>query len=324
MTDRIDFSGQVAVVTGGGGALGASFAREFARRGAAVVVNDLGGSPTGDGGSTGHADDVVRDLIAGGGRAVASYDSVATARGGAAIIDTALSAFGRVDIVVSNAGNQRNAAFGAMTEDDIDAVLAVHVKGAFNVCQPAYRAMVAQGYGRIVLVSSQSGIFGSPFRANYGAAKTALIGLMNVIAQEAPPGICVNTLFPNARGGRMGGTPLAERPDAAFLQAAGARSRHYADAMEPEFVTALACYMASRQCDTSQNMFSALGGKYSRLFVGLTEGWYSAGPDAPSCDDILARIDTIDDRARYAVPLSGLDEMDTVVAARQAALAGQA
>jgi NAD(P)-dependent dehydrogenase (short-subunit alcohol dehydrogenase family) len=317
--DRIDFSGQVAVVTGAGGALGSAFCRELARRGAAIVANDLGGTTTGEGGSTDYADAIVHELRTAGARAVANYDSVAEEAGGQAIIDAALSNFGRVDIVISNAGNQRNAAFGSLTAADIEAVFAVHVKGAFNVCQPAYREMVRQGYGRLVLVGSQSGIFGNPMRANYGAAKTAMIGLMNVIAQEAPPGVAVNTLFPNAQGGRLGGTALAERPDIAFLKAAGERTRYFAEAMKPEFVAALACYMASRQCDSSQNMYSVLGGKYSRIFVGLTEGWYAPGADAPNCDDILAHIDRIDDRSHYAVPLSGLDEMDSVLAARRAA-----
>ena len=315
---KIDFSGQVAVVTGGGGALGSAFCRELARRGAAVVVNDLGGSTTGVGGSPDYADAVTSELRAAGGRAIANYDTVSTAAGGQAIIDAALSAYGRVDIVISNAGNQRNGRFGELSEEDIDAVYAVHAKGAFHVCQPAYLEMVKQGYGRIVLVSSHSGIFGNPFRANYGSAKTALIGLMNVIAQEAPPGVCVNTLFPNAQGGRLGGTPLAERPDVAFLKAAGERTRHFAGAMKPEFVAALGCYMASRQCDSSQNMYSALGGKFSRIFVGLTEGWYSPGPEAPSCDEVLANIGVIDDISRFDVPLSGLDEMDTVLAVRSA------
>ena len=314
---KIDFNGQVAVVTGAGGALGSAFCRELARRGAAIVANDLGGAPTGEGASRGYADAIVEELKGQGARAVASYDTVATAAGGEAIIETALSTFGRVDIVVSNAGNQRNGAFGTLSEDEIEAVYAVHAKGAFYVCQPAYREMVRQGYGRILLVSSQSGVFGNPFRANYGSAKTSLIGLMNVIAQEAPEGVVVNTLFPNAQGGRLGGTPLEERPDIEFLKAAGERSRHFAQGMKPEFVAALACYMASRQCDRSQHMYSVLGGKYSRLFVGLTRGWYSPGSDAPTCDDILAHIGEIDDRSVYDVPLSGLDEMDTVLAARR-------
>ncbi|MBG6120092.1 MULTISPECIES: SDR family NAD(P)-dependent oxidoreductase [unclassified Sphingobium] len=312
----IDFSGQVAVVTGGGGALGAAYCRDMARRGAAVVVNDLGGDTTGQGGTTDYADRVVHAIVAEGGRAVANYDSVASEVGGEAIIDTALRHFGRVDAVISNAGNQRNGRFGELSADDIDAVLDVHVKGAFFLCQPAYRVMTRQGYGRILLVGSQSGIFGNPIRANYGAAKTAMIGLMNVIAQEAPDGVLVNCLFPNARGGRLGGTPLAERPDKEFLKAAGERTARFAEAMTPEHVSALACYLASNACRTSQNMYSVAGGKYSRIFVGLTHGWLATGPDAPRCEDIAAHLDEIDDQAAYDVPLSGLDEIDTVIAAR--------
>lgn len=304
----IDFTGQVAVVTGAGGALGSAFCRELARRGAAIVANDLGGSPTGEGQSFDYADAVVRDIEAAGGRAVANYDSVATEAGGQAIIDAALSSFGRVDVVVSNAGNQRNGRFGELSEDDIESVYAVHTKGAFFVCQPAYRAMVEQGYGRIVLVSSQSGIFGNPFRSNYGSAKTALIGLMNVIAQEAPPGVAVNCLFPNAQGGRLGGTPLSERPDIEFLKAAGEKTSHFREGMQPDFIVPLACYLASGACANSQNMYSALGGKYSRIFVGLTEGWYKPGPVAPTCEELAKQIARIDDRPHYDVPLSGLDD----------------
>lgn len=313
----IDFTGQVAVVTGAGGGLGSAFCRELARRGASVVVNDLGGSTTGAGASSEYADRVVQEIRAAGGRAVANYDTVATEAGGAAIIAAALDSFGRVDIVISNAGNQRNGRFGDLTAEDIDAVYAVHVKGAFFVVQPAYRQMVRQGYGRIVLVGSQSGIFGNPIRSNYGAAKTAMIGLMNVIAQEAPAGIAVNCLFPNATGGRLGGKPGDVRPDAEFLAAAGERTRHYLQGMDPSFVAALACYMASRDCATSQNMFSVLGGKYSRIFVGLTEGWYHPGPTAPTVEEIAAHLPEIDDRQHYTMPKSGLDEMDTVLAAQQ-------
>jgi NAD(P)-dependent dehydrogenase (short-subunit alcohol dehydrogenase family) len=313
----IDFTGQVAVVTGAGGGLGSAFCRELARRGAAVVVNDLGGSTAGAGASSDYADRVVQEICAAGGQAVANYDTVATEAGGAAIIAAALDTFGRVDIVISNAGNQRNGRFGELTAEDIDAVYAVHVKGAFFVVQPAYRQMVRQGYGRIVLVGSQSGIFGNPIRSNYGAAKTAMIGLMNVIAQEAPAGIAVNCLFPNAIGGRLGGKPGDVRPDAEFLAAAGERTRHYLQGMDPSFVAALACYMASRDCATSQNMFSVLGGKYSRIFVGLTEGWYHPGSTAPTVEEIAAHLPEIDDRSHYTMPKSGLDEMDTVLAAQQ-------
>lgn len=313
-----DFSGQVAVVTGGGGGLGSAFSLELARRGASVVVNDLGGDTTGAGTSTGYADKVVRQIRDEGGTAIANYDTVATEAGGQAVIDAALNAFGRVDIVISNAGNQRNGRFGELSDKDIEAVHAVHVRGAFHVCQPAYRQMTEQGYGRLVLVSSQSGIFGNPFRSNYGSAKTARIGLMNTIAQDAPAGVSVNCLFPNATGGRLGGTDPTERPDAAWLVEAGARAKALGGGATADFVTPLAVYLASRACDTSQNMYSALGGRYARVFVGLTRGWTAPGAQAPSVEDIVDHLTQIDDRTGYDVPLSGLDEMDTVIAAKTA------
>ena len=310
----IDFTGRVAVVTGAGGALGAEYCRLLAARGAAVIVNDLGGSTAGEGASSEYADRVVAEIRAAGGKAVASYDTVATEAGGEAIIRAAIEHFGRIDILISNAGNQRNARFGELTAQDLEAVYAVHLKGAFFVGQPAYRLMCRQGYGRIVLVSSQSGIFGNPVRANYGSAKTAMIGLMNVIAQEAPPGVKVNCVFPNAAGGRLGGKPGDVRPDAEFLAAAGQRVRHYIAGMQASFVAPLVAYLASERCTSSQNMYSALGGKYSRIFVGLTHGWYRPGTTAPTPEEIVEHLPEIDDRSRYDVPLSGLDEMDTVVA----------
>jgi NAD(P)-dependent dehydrogenase (short-subunit alcohol dehydrogenase family) len=312
---EIDFTGRVAVVTGAGGALGAEYCRLLAARGAAVVVNDLGGSTTGEGSSSEYADQVVAQIRAAGGKAVASYDTVATEAGGEAIVRAAVEHFGRIDIVISNAGNQRNVRFGELTAQDIEAVYAVHVKGAFFVIQPAYRLMCGQGYGRIVLVSSQSGIFGNPIRANYGSAKTAMIGLMNVIAQEAPQGVEVNCVFPNAAGGRLGGKPGDVRPDAEFLAAAGQRVRHYIDGMQASFVAPLVAYLASDRCTSSQSMYSALGGKYSRIFVGLTHGWYRPGSIPPTPEDIVEHLPEIDDRGHYDVPLSGLAEMDTVVAA---------
>jgi NAD(P)-dependent dehydrogenase (short-subunit alcohol dehydrogenase family) len=317
MAAKIDLTGRVAVVTGAGGGLGSEYCRMLAARGAAVVVNDLGGSTTGEGGSSDFADRVVAEIKAAGGRAIANYATVATPEGGEAIIRAAIDNFGRIDVVINNAGNQRNGRFGALTDADIDSVLAVHVKGSFFVTQPAYRHMVQQGYGRIVLVASQSGIFGNPIRANYGSAKTAMIGLMNVIAQEAPPGVLVNCLFPNAVGGRLGGKPGDVRPDADFLKAASAKVPHYMDGMKPSFVAAMAVYLCSDSCTTSQNMYSVLGGKYSRIFVGLTDGWFHAGETPPTPEAVAAHIPQIDDRSRYDVPLSGLDEMDTVVALQQ-------
>jgi NAD(P)-dependent dehydrogenase (short-subunit alcohol dehydrogenase family) len=313
----MDFSGRVAVVTGAGGGLGREYSIALAARGAAVIVNDLGGSTTGEGTSTGYADRVVEAIRGAGGRAAANYDSVATAAGGAAIVQSALEHFGRIDIVINNAGNQRNVRFGELTEQDIDAVYAVHVKGTFFVTQPAYQFMKQQRYGRIVLVSSQSGIFGNPIRSNYGSAKTAMIGLMNVVAQEAPPGVVINCVFPNAVGGRLGGKPGDVRPDADFLAAAAKKVPHYIAGMQPSFVAPLVTYLASERCTTSQNMYSVLGGKYSRIFVGLTHGWYQPGETPPTAEDIEAHLPQIDDMSSFDLPKSGLDEMDTVIALQQ-------
>ena len=142
--------------------------------------------------------------------------------------------------------------------------------------------MARQGYGRMVLVEPAVRNIRNLIRSNYGSAKTAMIGLMNVVAQEAPKGIAINCVFPNALGGRLGGRPGDVRPDAEFLAAAALKVPHYVAGMQPSFVAALVTYLASDRCTTSQNMYSVLGGKYSRIFVGLTEGWYQAGQTRPA------------------------------------------
>jgi hypothetical protein len=142
-----------------------------------------------------------------------------------------------------------------------------------------------------------------------------MIGLMNVVAQEAPAGIAINCLFPNAAGGRLGGKPGDVRPDAEFLAAAGARSAHYRAGMDPSFVASMVTYLASEKCTTSQNMYSVLGGKYARIFVGLTRGCVYSGEAAPTAEELASQLPQIDDMAQFDVPHSGLDEMDTVIAA---------
>jgi NAD(P)-dependent dehydrogenase (short-subunit alcohol dehydrogenase family) len=180
----LTFDGRVAIVTGGGGGLGRSHALELARRGAHVVVNDLGGAVDGTGGSTTAAEAVVAEIAAAGGEAVANAASVATPDGGAAIVQAALDAFGRVDIVVNNAGILRDAAFKNVTPESLDAVIDVHLKGAFNVLRGAWPLMREQNYGRIVNTSSGSGLFGNFGQSNYGAAKAGLMGLTRVLSIE--------------------------------------------------------------------------------------------------------------------------------------------
>ena len=207
------FDGRVAVVTGGGRGLGRAYALLLASQGAKVVVNDPGGSLAGDGTDARPAEEVVREITAAGGEAVASTDSVATPAGGKAIIDAALDRYGRIDILIHNAGNVRRASLKEMTYDDFDAVLDVHLRGAFHVVRPAFPLMCDAGYGRIVLTSSIGGLYGNHDVANYAVAKAGVIGLSNVAAIEgAAHGVKSNVIVPaavtqNGRGHRHLGLP---------------------------------------------------------------------------------------------------------------------
>jgi NAD(P)-dependent dehydrogenase (short-subunit alcohol dehydrogenase family) len=193
------FDGRVAIITGAGGGLGRSHALELARRGAQVLVNDLGGSLDGSGSSKSAAQQVVDEITASGGVAAPNHDSVATFEGGRAIVQGALDAFGRVDVLVNNAGILRDKAFHKMDAALIDSVIDVHLKGAFYVSQAAFVLMREQGYGRIVNTSSGSGLFGNFGQANYGAAKAGLAGLTRVLAIEgASRGIKTNAIAPIA------------------------------------------------------------------------------------------------------------------------------
>lgn len=193
------FKGRVAIVTGAGGGLGREYALDLAKRGAMVVVNDLGGTLDGTGSSQSAADRVVDEIRAAGGRAMANYDSVSTMDGGKNMVKAAVDHFGKVDILINNAGILRDRSFLKMTEAEWDQVIAVHLKGAFCVTQPAALAMKENNYGRIVLTASTSGLYGNFGQANYGAAKMAQVGFMNVLKLElAKYNIKVNTVAPNA------------------------------------------------------------------------------------------------------------------------------
>jgi len=180
----IRFDGRVAIVTGAGGGLGREHALLLAARGAKVVVNDLGGAVDGTGGSAGPAERTAKEIKGLGGVAVADGNTVATPEGGKAIVHTALDAFGRVDVVVNNAGILRDKAFHNLTPELLDPVLDVHLKGAFHVTRPAWARMREAGYGRVLLTASNAGILGNFGQANYGAAKMGLVGLARVLAQE--------------------------------------------------------------------------------------------------------------------------------------------
>jgi len=277
--DPLSFDGRVAIVTGAGGGLGRSHALELARRGALVVVNDLGGAVDGTGGSATAADQVVNEIRAAGGEAVANADTVATPDGGAAIVQCALGAFGRVDVVVNNAGILRDAAFKNVTPESLDAVIDVHLKGAFNVLRTAWPLLREQNYGRIVNTSSGSGLFGNFGQSNYGAAKAGLMGLTRVLSIEgARNNVRVNAIAPIAHT-RM----TSNQMDAA---------------MRPELISPLVAYLCHESCEISGQAYSVGGGRVSRLFLGMTTG--ITEPDL-SAETIAARIAEIESTDEFVI-----------------------
>jgi NAD(P)-dependent dehydrogenase (short-subunit alcohol dehydrogenase family) len=286
----LGFDGRVAIITGGGGGLGRSHALELARRGALVVVNDLGGSVDGVGGSEAAAQKVVDEIKAAGGEAVPNYDSVATPEGGQAIVQTALDAFGKVDIVINNAGILRDKAFHNMTSDLLEPVLDVHLKGAFFVTQPAWVHMREQGYGRIVNTASGAGVFGNFGQTNYGAAKMGLVGLARVLAVEgAKYNIKANAIAPVAKT-RMTEDLLGP----------------VADKLGPEYVTPLVTYLAHEDCPVSGELYSVGGGRVARVFLGVTQGYTDPSLTPETVRD---HFDQIRDEDGYAVPANLNEEM---------------
>ncbi len=303
---KISFDGQVAVVTGGGGGIGRVQAIELARRGASVVVNDVGGLNRPEGPS---ADDVVNEIRAAGGTAVASYDTVATPEGGQAIIQCALDNFGTVDAVLHYAGTWRSVLFDDMTADQLDPVLDVHLRGGFFVTQPAWPVMKAKGYGRIVLCSSSTGVFGRRFGSNYSAAKAGLLGLGRTLSLEgAEFGIRTNCLLPIARSSVQkyrSDFPTAMLAD---YKVTGL-PRPIPEEATTERLVPLPTYLASRECSVNGEAFSGGGGRFARVFVGVTEGWLSEADVEPTAEDIAQHLDQIEDRKSFLVPGSIYDEL---------------
>jgi NAD(P)-dependent dehydrogenase (short-subunit alcohol dehydrogenase family) len=252
------FDGKVAVITGAGHGLGRSHALLLGERGAKVVVNDLGGALDGSGASTGPAAEVAELITKNGGEAVANTDNVATPEGARAIVETAVDTFGRVDIVVNNAGILRDKSFGKMSVEEFDSVLAVHVRGSFLVSRAAFPHLKEQAYGRIVNTSSPAGLFGNFGQANYSTAKMGLVGLTKTLAIEgARANIKVNAIAPVAWT-RMTDTMLPAELQAKFS----------ADRVSP-----LVAYLAHETCETTGDVFSVGGGRVARVFVAEGPGW---------------------------------------------------
>lgn len=268
------FDDRVAVITGAGRGLGRAYALLLASRGAKIVVNDPGGSMKGGDVDVGPAAEVVREIKAAGGEALICTESVATPAGGKAIIQSALDNYGRIDILIHNAGNVRPASLKEMTQSDFDAVLDVHLKGAFHVLRPAFPVMCGAGYGRIVLTSSIGGLYGNHGIANYAVSKAAMIGLSNVAALEgAAEGVKSNVIVPAAV------TRMAEGRDTSAYPP-----------MSPELVAPVVAWLAHESCSISGEILVSIAGRVARAYIAESPGVYRG---QWSIDEVAEQMDVI-------------------------------
>ena len=289
-TADLGYDGKVAIITGAGGGLGRQHALLMASRGALVVVNDLGGAVDGSGSDKGAAQKVVDEIISLGGEAVADTNSVSTPEGGEAIVAGAVKAFGRVDIVINNAGILRDKSFHNMDPSLMNPVFDVHLKGAFHVTQPAFVLMREQGYGRIVSTSSAAGIFGNFGQTNYGAAKMGLVGFTRVLAVEgAKYNIKANAIAPLA---------LTRMTESLFSGA-------MAEKLQPELISPIVAFLAHEDCPVSGNIFSVGGGRVANVFIGETQGYTKPGH---TLEDLRDNWDAIMSQDGYFVPGNLADE----------------
>lgn len=282
MATELRFEGRVAVVTGAGRGLGREYALLLASRGAKVVVNDSGGALSGDGADTAPAEQVAAEIRSDGGDAVACTESVATPAGGRSIVATALDHYGRLDILIHNAGNVRRAPLRQMSDEDFTAVLDVHLRGAFNVVRPAFPVMCDAGYGRVVLTSSIGGLYGNHEVANYAAAKGGLIGLSNVIALEgAEAGVLCNVIVPAAV------TRMAEGLDTSAYPPMGA-----------DLVAPVVGWLGHESCSITGEILTAIAGRVARVVIAETPGVYRA---SWSIEDVGEQIDAIRDTSETII-----------------------
>jgi NAD(P)-dependent dehydrogenase (short-subunit alcohol dehydrogenase family) len=273
------FDDRVVVITGSGRGLGREYALLLASKGARIVVNDPGSAMRGDGADEGVAEQVVQEIRAAGGEAVANTDSVATSEGGRAIIQSAMDHFGRIDVLIHNAGNVRYGGLDEISDEDFKAVVDVHLMGAFNVVRPAFPLMAGAGYGRVVLTGSIGGIYGTHNVVNYGVSKAGTIGLNNVIAIEgADRGIKSNIILPGAVTRMADGLDISQYPP-----------------MGPELVAPVVGYLCHADCAISGEMLVSVGGRIARAYIAETKGIYRPSWTIDEVADHLGEIrDTTD------------------------------
>ena len=279
---ELRFDNRVAVVTGGARGLGRTYALLLAARGAKVVVNDIGGAMSGEGTDVEPALRVVQEIQAAGGEAVASTDSVATPAGGKAIIESALDHYGRIDILIHNAGNVRYASLKEISQENFDAVLDVHLRGGFHLVRPAFPRMCAAGYGRIVLTSSIGGLYGNSRVVNYGVAKMGLVGLSNIIAVEgAREGVHSNVILPSAVTRMAEGLDISNYPP-----------------MGPELVAPVVGYLCHESCSLTGEMLVSIAGRVARAYVAETSGVYRS---TWTIEEVAEQLPAIRDSERQVV-----------------------
>ena len=302
--DKIDFTGRVAIVTGAGGGLGRLHALALAARGAKVLVNDLGGAVDGSGGSVGAAQKVVDEIRAAGGEAIANGASVTDFDAVQAMVQQAIDAWGRIDVLVNNAGILRDKSFAKMALEDFRLVVEVHLMGAVHCTKAVWPHMVAQQYGRVVMTTSSSGLYGNFGQSNYGAAKMALVGLMQTLSIEgAKNDIRVNCLAPTAA------TRMTE----------GLLPPEVLEALKPEAVVPAMLVAVSEQAP-SRMIFAAGAGTYEAAHVTLTKGVHlGLTPDTP--ERLAAALEQVRDRSGETVPQvggeQGRNEVGQALAARR-------
>lgn len=315
VTNELRFDEQVAVITGAGGGLGKQYALLLASRGARVVVNDVGSSVTGDGSNAAAADAVVDEIRRRGGEAVADTHSVMTPEGGQAIIDTALRVWGRVDIVINNAGIVGDAPFAEMSADQLEPLIDVHLKGAFHVTRPAWQVMREREYGRILNATSAAGILGAERMSNYGAAKTGLIGFTRVLAAEgAGHDIKVNAIAPIAYTRMLAREvehATGRQEDRAAQAVLDDLVGQYLQKLDPALVAPVAAFLTHRECPVSGEIYTVGGGHVARFFIGRTRGFHRP---ALSVEDVRDHLAEIRDEAGYTVPGGPAEEMTELFA----------